>query len=317
LIISEEQVKQFMEKGWVRIKAAIPREMALEAQNEIWSILNAKCGISQEKASWHTPFYQLSENYRHGIFGACTTPRLMGAIEELIGNGRLDAGYEQDGVPFGWWPINFSLGSTEDWDVPVGGWHWDGLHFRHYIDSPEQGLLMIVMYSDVEARGGGTLLAEGTHKLVAQFLAQYPDGIEYKDAIPIMNRSNPWLAELTGSYGDVADEDRKEIYTTDQIHSIPTGEDRIQKFMEQDYVDENGVRLRVVEATGEAGDVLLCHPFIYHTGSQNHSGRARIMCNINTPLKEKMRLNRDNDSDHSVLEQSIRQALGMTQSSCS
>jgi hypothetical protein len=186
MIISQEQIDQFFERGWVKIKAAIPRVTVLEAQQELWRILNDKFGISEDSASWELPFYQLCENYRDGVFGECSTPRLMGAISELLGEDRLDAGYEKDGIPFGWWPINLHLGSTEEWDVPVGGWHWDGLHFRHYLNSPQQGLLMIVLFSDVEARGGGTLLAEGTHKLVAQFLANYPEGIEYKDAIPLM-----------------------------------------------------------------------------------------------------------------------------------
>lgn len=310
MILTELQIEQFFEKGWVKVQGAIPRESVMEAQKELWKIMHSTYEITEESSTWDKPFYQLSENYRHGIFGECSTPRLMGAIKELIGQERLDVGYEADGIPFGWWPINLRLGASEEWDVPVGGWHWDGLHFRHYLDSLEQGLLMIVLFSDVGPRGGGTLIAEGTHKLVARFLANYPEGIEYKDAIPLMNRSNPWIAELTNSFGNVTDEDRKSIYLTDQIRGTNNSSGRIRKFMEEEYVDEKGVRLKVVESTGEAGDVLLCHPFIYHTGSQNHSGKARIMCNLPTPLKERMRFHRDN-SDYSLLEQSIRRALNM------
>lgn len=311
MILTKDQIEQFMDKGWVRITGAIPRETALQAQQEIWRILYDKFKITNDSSTWASPFYQLSENYRHGVFAECSTPKLMGAIRELLGQDRLDEGYEKDGIPFGWWPINLNLGYGEPWDVPVGGWHWDGLHFRHYLNSPEQGLLMIVLFSDIDKGGGGTLLAEGTHKLVAKFLAQYPEGIEYKDAIPIMNRSNPWLSELTGSFGQITDDDRKSIYLTDQIRATESDSGRIKKFMEQEYVDEAGIRLKVVESVGEAGDVLLCHPFIYHTGSQNHSGNGRIMCNLPTPLRERMQLNRAKDSDYSILEKSIRNAVFM------
>jgi hypothetical protein len=36
----------------------------------------------------------------------------------------------------------------------------DGTFFRHFLDSPEQGLLVVPIFSDVEHRGGGTLLAQ-------------------------------------------------------------------------------------------------------------------------------------------------------------
>jgi hypothetical protein len=38
-------------------------------------------------------------------------------------------------------------------------WHKDGDFFRHFLDSPEQGLLTIVLWSDIEERGGGTFIA--------------------------------------------------------------------------------------------------------------------------------------------------------------
>lgn len=309
-VITENQREDFIEKGWIKVESAIPRETALRAQQELWRILNEKFGITEDSASWEQPFYQLSENYRHGVFRECSTSKLMQAIKELIGEDRLDEGYEKEGIPFGWWPINLRLGVDEEWDVPVGGWHWDGLHFRHYLDSSEQGLLMIVLFSDVKARGGGTLLAEGTHKLVARFLLNYPEGIEYKDAIPLVNRSNQWLAELTNSFGQIKDEDRKKAYYTNQIRTPSNRMNRIKKFIDHEYIDESGVRLKVVETIGNAGDVFLCHPFIYHTGSPNHSGKARLMCNLPTPLNGKMKLY-DKLSKKSVLEQSIILALDL------
>ncbi|HET7559455.1 MAG TPA: phytanoyl-CoA dioxygenase, partial [Limnochordia bacterium] len=57
------------------------------------------------------------------------------------------------------------------------------------------------------------------------------------------------------------------------------------------------------------GDVILCHPFLFHAASPNHSGRPRFMCNRTTPLKARMAFDRP-EGDHSAVEISIRRALG-------
>ena len=36
------------------------------------------------------------------------------------------------------------------------GWHKDGWHFQHFLDTPQQGLLLMYFYSDVPAGAGGT-----------------------------------------------------------------------------------------------------------------------------------------------------------------
>lgn len=309
-LLSNEQIEQFIEKGWVKIEEAIPHGASLKAQEEIWEILFERYQIDKlNKKSWSKSFIQLSENYKHGAFQACNSEKLILGIEELLGEGRIEYLYGEN-FSFGWWPINFSLGNQSNWNIPIGGWHWDGMHFRHFLNSPEQGILLLIFFSDVSERGGGTLVAEGSHKIVARFLSQFPEGIEYKDAIPLLNRSHPWLAELTNSFGDVTDSDVKLIYTTDQINMDKfNAEDRIEKFMNRTYIDNESTKLRIVEMTGKAGDVVLCHPFLYHSGSPNHSNTPRIMCNLNVPLKEKMRFDRSSEDDYSVVEKSIIQAL--------
>lgn len=38
------------------------------------------------------------------------------------------------------------------------GWHNDGDFFVHFLDSPEQGLLVIPLWSDIQPLGGGTVI---------------------------------------------------------------------------------------------------------------------------------------------------------------
>src|SRR5262249_51976826 len=136
-------------------------------------------------------------NYQGPVFEACMTPRLAGAVEELVGAGR----WKYRDVPYGWgwWPVNFHQGREQPWTVPMQGWHWDGGHFRHFLHSPEQGILLLCIFSEIGPRGGGTLLAEGLHQIVARFLSQHPEGLELKEAVRLCSQSHPWLAQLTGA----------------------------------------------------------------------------------------------------------------------
>lgn len=40
----------------------------------------------------------------------------------------------------------------------LGGWHNDGDFFVHFLDSPDQALLVIPLWSDIPTRGGGTAI---------------------------------------------------------------------------------------------------------------------------------------------------------------
>ena len=87
---------------------------------------------------------------------------------------------------------------------PSWGWHVDGNWFRHTLDCPKQGLLVIGLFSDVEKGGGGTIVSEGSHHRTARVLARHPDGLGHRElfdivlAKPIGN-----FHELTGEAGDV------------------------------------------------------------------------------------------------------------------
>ena len=55
----------------------------------------------------------------------------------------------------------------------LDGWHVDGDFFVHFLDSPEQGLLVIPIFTDIEEDGGGTMVApEGIGK-VAKWLVSF------------------------------------------------------------------------------------------------------------------------------------------------
>ncbi|MCM3409566.1 phytanoyl-CoA dioxygenase family protein [Metabacillus litoralis] len=297
-VLTQEQVNQFIELGWVKVEQAFPKEEALEAQSIVWENVEKRGVLKDDESTWTEEMVQLNETYEHDEFQKCNTTRLADAIEDLVGEGRWADrtvyGESDKKVGYGWWPVNFSQGANKPWSVPTTGWHWDGIHFRHYIDSPEQGLLCLNLFSEIGKQGGGTLVAEGSHKVIAKFLSEQPDGIELEEGIRALNKQHPWFSELTAS-------NQKDDTTNNE-------QDRIEKFMENPYVDEDGIKLKVIETTGSPGDVILCHPFLYHAASQNHSGVPRFMCNRTTPLTERINLNRP-DGNYSPLEWSIKSVL--------
>ena len=101
--------------------------------------------------------------------------------------------------------MNFRRGADKPWDPPSpasGGWHKDGSFFRHFLDSREQGLLTIVYWSDVVHKGGGTFVAPDSIKVVAQYLAAHPEGVDDGDAFGKLIDQCHEFEEITGETGD-------------------------------------------------------------------------------------------------------------------
>jgi hypothetical protein len=188
-------------------------------------------------------------------FSAAWTDRALLAIDELVGKDRYLA---PQGL--GWFPISFPGFDEPPWKPPAEGWHVDGQQFHHHIDSRDQGLLTIVLLSDIGPGDGGTALDLGSHKITARVLADAePDGLDL-----------PELCRRVGAH--------------------PLG--------------------MVIEATGQAGDVYLNHPFMRHARSPNTGKTVRFICNPCIVLHEPMNLARPNPSEHSPVEAAIVRALG-------
>lgn len=287
-VLSQSDIEQFIELGYVKLKEAYRPEDALAVQRAIWERIEQRGILEADPATWTEARVHLRESYSGPVFERCNSPRLLTAMQDLVGKGRL---LLRTPSLWGWWPVNFSLGADTPWTVPHQGWHWDGHHFRHFVDSPDQGLLALCVFSSIHAQGGGTLLAEGSHAVVARLLARHPDGVNLVDAIAELNRSEQWFHELTTA------------------PASPVAEAaRIQRFMATTVRDDSGRSLRVVELKGEPGDVYFCHPFLYHAASQNHSGIPRFLCNRIGTLNDRMRIYQNGPS-LSPVEVSIRRAL--------
>ena len=222
--LSEAQVEQFVATGIVTVKSAIPKAVAQQWVADAFGRL----GYDPNRPStWVEPFGRAPKTDEEEV--RVLAPRAWAAIEDLLGGpGRVDQQAWRGGAGAGAvWPNDLAgnFGSAaeraagaESWvapgdadaqGVPLGGWHIDGGHFRHFLDSPEQGLLTVVAWTDIRERSGGTFVALDSIGPVAKLLASQPEGLHPDGVmgsgylIPGLLRECQQLTELTADQGDV------------------------------------------------------------------------------------------------------------------
>jgi hypothetical protein len=249
-MLNRSEIDHFIERGWVALRRAFPLAVASEICARIWS----EMGLHPEKPEqWSQPFVHIRRNFQGQPFNQAFTPRVISAFDALMGAGRWKRNFV-----LGWWPILFPGFAKGPWRPPTDGWHVDGSFFHHRLYSAEQGLLPIFLFSNVEPGDGGTALAEGSHTITANILAE---------------------AEPRG-------------VAMDELSRRVLAHPRALKC--------------VIEAHGNAGDVILIHPFLLHASSANTGRQVRIACNPCFSMLQPMDLS---DRAASPVEIAIRRAI--------
>lgn len=164
--LSQEQIDHFMRHGWVRVPDCFSREKAAEWTADVWTRL----GFSHDdKSTWVTECTHMPEHKEEAV--KTFAPKAWAAICELLGG---ESRVAQDSAT---WNDAFivNLGTEEmagKWPNPqeLEGWHVDGDFFVHFLDSPEQGLLVIPLFSDIKEHGGGTMVCSDAIKGIATHL---------------------------------------------------------------------------------------------------------------------------------------------------
>lgn len=258
--LTDAQIAQFIDDGFVRIEAAFPRALAQAGRDILWR--DTGCD-PDDRATWTKPVIRLGLYGQEPFAQAATAPALHRAFDQLVGAARW--------LPrpnLGTFPVRFP--SPED--PGDAGWHID-VSFRADTDDPNdflgwranvtskgRALLMLFLFSDVGEDDAPTRIRAGSHVDVARRLA--PAG-----------EAGLTLRELAAD--DFADtRERPEVL-----------------------------------ATGEAGTVYLCHPFLVHAAQPHRGSEPRFMAQPPLLPAEPLRLERA-DGAYSPLERSIRLALG-------
>ena len=170
-------------------------------------------------------------------------------------------------------------GATPTHPSELDNWHCDGDFFVHYLDSPEQALLVIPLFTDIQPRGGGTYIAPDGIDLIAKYLAEHPEGVLPEDRT--FRPSTSTLANWRDDPGFWS-----------HLEEIK----RCRKF---------------VEVTGDVGDVALLHPLMLHSASKNNLRIPRVITNPPVGLREPFDFNRADPREFSLVERKTLKALGV------
>ncbi|KAI1476424.1 hypothetical protein F4774DRAFT_392935 [Daldinia eschscholtzii] len=269
--LTQEQKDFFLSNGYLKLSNCFTREQAAAVTEGVWTRL----GMSPtEKSTWTVEKTNMPS---HRTFDCAEfAPKAWRAICELCG------GEDRVSPESRHWrdSLIVNLGTAEREGKPVPpkeltNWHVDGDFFVHYLDSPEQALLVIPLFTDIVSQGGGTMLCPPAIDRVAKHLYEHPEGVSPR----MVPRAHP----------DFPREKNLEWYVD----------------IARDCADAD-----FVEAVGTVGDVYLLHPLMMHSATSNALRAVRIITNPPVSLREPFRFDRPSGEDYSPVEQKTIAAVG-------
>jgi hypothetical protein len=251
--LSEHDVDHFIRYGYVVVKDGFDPGVAQAWIDRAW----VRFGYDRDHPEeWIEKRIHLSK--LASVDARDFAPKAWHAAVQLLG------GEDRLQLPWEWndgFIANLGVGDDRPWQPPsaeLSGWHKDGDFFRHFLDSPEQGLLTIVLWTDMYHQGGGTYIAADSVPVVARYLAEHPEGVLSTDFdFPALIRQCQNLIELTGN----------------------------------------------------AGDVVLMHPYMLHGTSQNVIRHGRLITNPPIALREPMQFHRADPREYSPVERAVLHGL--------
>jgi hypothetical protein len=198
-VLSDEQERLFLDDGYVVIHDCFSRQAAEEYTRTVWTRLGY---AADDPSTWAEPSVHMPAHREFDV--KAFAPKAWAAVCDLVG------GADRIARPYTWgdgFIVNLWQGADRPWSPASPrstGWHKDGDFFRHFLDSPEQGLLTLVCWSDVEPQGGATFVAAGSVGPVGRFLAAHPEGVLPKQfpAQELVGQCTEFV-EATGRVGDV------------------------------------------------------------------------------------------------------------------
>lgn len=270
--LSQEQIEHFLQHGWLKLSNCFTQDQAAKLQSTLWTRLGMD---PEDMSTWHTE--RTNMPWHQELPVSTFAPKAWSSICQLVGGAaRADSNAST-------WKDGFivNLGTPEGHNKVVkpqqlSGWHVDGDFFVHYLDSPEQALLVIPLWRDIVPGGGGTMICPSAIDIVAKHLYEHPEGVSPRMSPRAQNPE--FVQEKTGLrwFNDIAARMPDEAF---------------------------------VEVTGVVGDVYLLHPLMLHSASNNQLRNVRVITNPPVSIKEPFCFDRE-DGDYSLVERKTMRALG-------
>ncbi|HVY89983.1 MAG TPA: phytanoyl-CoA dioxygenase family protein [Hyphomonadaceae bacterium] len=244
----DQTLEHFRSRGFVRVPQSFSAGEAAAMRAAIWNEL-AKAGIREANpATWTQERPQHLQDLKSDpVFGAAWGPRTMAMVAEI-------AEGETWPPPRRWGAFFLAFPGKAHWNVPSSGWHTDANYTSAL--SPPAGIRLHALMGDVAPHSGGTLFIAGSHTLIHRWFKANPPppgarGADHRKSL----LGHPYIRDLHAE-GDTAE--------------------RIARFIDRAETHD-GVELQVVENVGQAGDVLLAHPLLFHVATPNVGNAPRFL----------------------------------------
>jgi hypothetical protein len=171
MLFSQNDIKSFIDVGYLSLHDAFSEALAKECRDLLWEMT----GLSPNKPeTWTQPVIRIGELDHPCFVKAANSPRLRAACDQLVGKGNY--------IPkesLGSFPIRFP--STQN--ATDTGWHVDAsfpgentsdyMTWKINIYSRNRALLMLFLFSEVGPEDAPTILKPGSHQHVARILHPY------------------------------------------------------------------------------------------------------------------------------------------------
>lgn len=244
--------ESFLRDGYVWVRQAFSNLDAAAVAGRIWDALELRTSIRQDDApTWVAADLQSADAQtalkrvgRGEAVAEVGSSRVIHALDEVMGPGEWKH-------PHDWGSILMTFPERGDWTVPASGWHID------MAVNPDGSTTCVRLFGFVlpaRPRGGGTAIVAGSHRLTARLASECGDG--HAKTLRRAMKAHPWVGRL--------------------LTGVGTPAERIEEFMEVGWNDGLD-NLRVVELTGEPGDVILWHPGTLHAACPNVNDSPRLM----------------------------------------
>lgn len=248
-VSKQVQFDEFDRLDMVRVPGAFSEAEAKAMRAAVWDTLQRRCGVSpDDRATWDAPISGTLQKLRtRELFKPTFGPAVQSTLDDLMGPGRWER-------PNHWGSFLVSF------PQPPGARSRPNFHTDFAYDlAPDRidGALVFAFLGSVPEGGGGTLVVEGSHRVIAGFIDAKPHlkRARMKVTRKALLASHPFLKSLSGGWTD-----------SDWVADLPRSHETVL-----------GNEVRVVELTGQPGDVVICHPWMLHSPTPNRGTEPRFM----------------------------------------
>jgi hypothetical protein len=241
---------EFERTGIVRLRTAIPAADIEAMTKQVWDNLERRYPFRRSRPNTWTAqrvngLHALDRSVTFSEIGSTTICRMLDCV---LGSGNWQR-------PARWASLLIAFPeSSRQWDIPYASWHLD-----LPVSGSLEGMFVVRLFTclrPLRHRGGATLVVAGSHLLVRDLIRTNPGRpVRSAHVREALIGSHPWIKALC-SRSETAN--------------------RIQRFMNVSSTVD-AAELRVIEMTGEPGDVFFVHPLILHAPSPNCADLPRMV----------------------------------------